>query len=165
MAAVPKPGLGPYGPAIMFVTCTVGFLCGGVLDHWITGSGRLFGAFGAALGLSVGGLVGASLVEFILPLGLAALLLEGATPGPAAAPGQRPERLGIAGRLLQGFAVLAALVLGTALFRLGLEPVAEILAMPYLVTGLLLGFGMVGLVVSAASLGAALARHLDLTVP
>jgi hypothetical protein len=164
MAAIPKPGIGPYGPALMFITCTAGFFCGGLLDHWLTGSGRAFGAFGAAFGLSVGGLVGASVVEFLLPLGLAALLLEGAgTPGTAPPPGA--ERLDLAGRVVQAVTVLLALGAGVAIFSWGLDPLARAAAVPPLLAAGVLGIVVVLLAGTAFGIGAALARHLDLTTP
>ncbi len=165
MAAIPKPGIGPYGLVIVLGTCTVGFILGGTLDHWITGSDRNFGAFGAAFGLSIGGLVAASLVEFFLPFLLAALALNTGSPAPTiAASAAGEERISFAGRIIQTGVALLALLLGAMLIGWGLKPLAGHLAIPHAVAGALLGVMALSLGGLGALGGAALARHLDLTV-
>lgn len=162
MAAIPKPGIGPYGPVVVFGTCFAGAIIGGVADHWLTNSGRSFGAFGAAFGMSIGGLVGASLVEFLLPFALALLALN---TGSAAAPVQTgQEPISLAGRLLQIGVGMAVLALAAVALRWGVEPLADTLALSEVVAAVLLG-GVAFVLGGLAVLGSgALARHLDLTV-
>jgi hypothetical protein len=168
MAAIPKPGIGPYGPVVVFGTCFAGAVIGGVADHWLTGSGRAFGAFGAAFGMSIGGLVGASLVEFLLPFALALFALNTGSPAatPAVAPAAPPaeEAISLAGRLLQIGVGLVILALGAFALRWGVEPIADAFALSEAVAAVLLG----GVALALGGIGVlgsgALARHLDLTV-
>ncbi len=174
--AVPQPSPEPnFGAVIIAIGCGVGALVGGLVDGWLNARGSLLSAPGIMVGIVFGGLLASVLVDVgrpaarliralrPAPQGAPAAVAEAVASTPAGKPALDPNRPSLTGRLVQLVLALAVACLALFTTRLVARPMAEFLGMAPIWPALVMTAIGVVTAILAWRIGAALARHLDLT--